>query len=157
MNVESFGMKNRFPCQCASRLIQRVLVIWPWRIVSGLLSSLNNGESGLDPLWHVQRHAQGKTRNISWEWVASMKNQMMLLLHPGYPGFISRTVALLMESSRTLTVLEIEQFFLSWQVPTQFVESMLQVHSKFTELIKAVFNSDQQFVGALDKVQSVVH
>ena len=29
---------------------------------------------------------------------------------------------------------------------------MLSVHSKFTEVIKSVFNSDQQFVGALDKV-----
>ena len=38
------------------------------------------------------------------------------------------------------------------QVPSQFVESMLTVHSKFTEVIKSVFNSDQQFIGALDKV-----
>lgn len=38
------------------------------------------------------------------------------------------------------------------QVPTQFVESMLDVHGKFTELIRDVFNNDQQFVGALDKV-----
>lgn len=40
----------------------------------------------------------------------------------------------------------------AFQVPTQFVESMLEVHSKYTELIKKVFKSDQQFVGALDKV-----
>ncbi|KAL4222998.1 Cullin-2 [Mactra antiquata] len=36
-------------------------------------------------------------------------------------------------------------------VPAQFVESMLEVHSKYTELIKKVFGTDQQFVGALDK------
>lgn len=36
-------------------------------------------------------------------------------------------------------------------VPTQFVESMLEVHSKYTELIRKVFRNDQQFVGALDK------
>ncbi|XP_067649383.1 cullin-2-like [Haliotis asinina] len=36
-------------------------------------------------------------------------------------------------------------------VPGQFVESMLEVHSKYTELIQSVFHADQQFVGALDK------
>lgn len=36
-------------------------------------------------------------------------------------------------------------------VPSQFVENMLEVHSKYTELIKKVFRNDQQFVGALDK------
>nr|XP_022308592.1 cullin-2-like [Crassostrea virginica] len=36
-------------------------------------------------------------------------------------------------------------------VPGQFVESMLEVHQKYTELIQGVFHSDQQFVGALDK------
>ena len=34
----------------------------------------------------------------------------------------------------------------------QFVDAMLQVHSKYTDLIHAVFKGDQQFVGALDKV-----
>ena len=34
----------------------------------------------------------------------------------------------------------------------QFVETMLEIHTKYSELILAVFNSDQQFVGALDKV-----
>lgn len=36
-------------------------------------------------------------------------------------------------------------------VPGQFVESMLEVHQKYTEMIQGVFHSDQQFVGALDK------
>ena len=38
------------------------------------------------------------------------------------------------------------------QVPSNFVESVLGVHSHFSELIRKVFNNDQQFVGALDKV-----
>ena len=29
---------------------------------------------------------------------------------------------------------------------------MLNVHTKFSEVIQSVFNGDQQFVGALDKV-----
>lgn len=33
----------------------------------------------------------------------------------------------------------------------QFVESMLDVHSKYSELIKDVFKADQSFVNALDK------
>ncbi|XP_061185924.1 cullin-2-like [Saccostrea echinata] len=36
-------------------------------------------------------------------------------------------------------------------VPGQFVESMLEVHQKYTEMIQGVFHSDQLFVGALDK------
>ncbi|CAC5381571.1 CUL2 [Mytilus coruscus] len=36
-------------------------------------------------------------------------------------------------------------------IPGQFVESILEVHGKYTELIKVVFHADQQFVGALDK------
>ncbi|KAK3587967.1 hypothetical protein CHS0354_014484 [Potamilus streckersoni] len=36
-------------------------------------------------------------------------------------------------------------------VPAQFVENMLEVHGKYTEMIKSVFQNDQQFVGALDK------
>lgn len=37
-------------------------------------------------------------------------------------------------------------------IPGQFVESMLDVHQKYTGLIQKVFHMDQQFVGALDKV-----
>ena len=43
------------------------------------------------------------------------------------------------------------------QVPSNFVESVLGVHSHFSELILKVFNNDQQFVGALDKVLQMVH
>jgi len=42
--------------------------------------------------------------------------------------------------------------YLYLQIPGQFVDSILEVHGKYTELIKGVFHSDQQFVGALDKV-----
>ncbi|XP_014471950.1 PREDICTED: cullin-2 [Dinoponera quadriceps] len=41
-------------------------------------------------------------------------------------------------------------------VYTQFVESILDVHSKYSELIKDVFKADQSFVGALDKACSAV-
>lgn len=46
--------------------------------------------------------------------------------------------------------------FLYFQVYTQFVESILDVHSKYSELIKDVFKADQSFVGALDKACSAV-
>ena len=36
----------------------------------------------------------------------------------------------------------------------QFVESMLEIHMKYLELIQTVFNGDKQFAGALDKVSS---
>lgn len=41
-------------------------------------------------------------------------------------------------------------------VHTQFVESMLDVHTKYSELIKTVFKGDQVFVSALDKACSAV-
>ncbi|GAB1862607.1 Cullin-2 [Camponotus japonicus] len=41
-------------------------------------------------------------------------------------------------------------------VYTQFVESMLNVHSKYSELIRDVFKGDQSFVGALDKACSAI-
>ena len=44
-------------------------------------------------------------------------------------------------------------FLLSLQVPCMFVESMLEVHKKYTELIQSVFNNDQKFIQALDKVR----
>lgn len=37
-------------------------------------------------------------------------------------------------------------------MPTQFVESVLEVHSKFVQLINSVLNGDQRFMSALDKV-----
>ncbi|KYN14400.1 Cullin-2 [Trachymyrmex cornetzi] len=42
------------------------------------------------------------------------------------------------------------------KVYMQFVENMLNVHSKYSEMIKEVFNSDQSFVGALDKACSAI-
>lgn len=39
------------------------------------------------------------------------------------------------------------------QMPTQFVESVLEVHGKFVQLINTVLNGDQHFLSALDKVQ----
>ncbi|XP_072747858.1 cullin-2 [Anoplolepis gracilipes] len=41
-------------------------------------------------------------------------------------------------------------------VYTQFVESMLNVHAKYSELIRDVFKGDQSFVGALDKACSAI-
>ena len=38
------------------------------------------------------------------------------------------------------------------QMSMQFVESMLEIHAKYSELVQAVFNADQLFYGALDKV-----
>ncbi|KAK7473994.1 hypothetical protein BaRGS_00034763 [Batillaria attramentaria] len=41
-------------------------------------------------------------------------------------------------------------------VPANFVESVLEVHSHFSDLIQKVFGNDQQFVGALDKACAAV-
>lgn len=40
------------------------------------------------------------------------------------------------------------------QMPTLFVESVLEVHSKFVQLINTVLNGDQHFMSALDKVRN---
>lgn len=40
-------------------------------------------------------------------------------------------------------------------MPTQFVESVLEVHSKFVQLINTILNGDQRFMSALDKVTLV--
>lgn len=39
-------------------------------------------------------------------------------------------------------------------IPTLFVEQMLQIHSKYSELIKDIFQNDQEFLSALDKACS---
>lgn len=39
-------------------------------------------------------------------------------------------------------------------IPTFFVEQMLQIHLKYSELIKDIFQSDQEFLSALDKACS---
>uniref|UniRef100_A0A8D2LCY8 Cullin-2 n=1 Tax=Varanus komodoensis TaxID=61221 RepID=A0A8D2LCY8_VARKO len=41
-------------------------------------------------------------------------------------------------------------------MPTQFVESVLEVHSKFVQLISTVLNGDQRFMSALDKALTSV-
>ncbi|XP_064301033.1 cullin-2 isoform X6 [Phalacrocorax carbo] len=41
-------------------------------------------------------------------------------------------------------------------MPTQFVESVLEVHSKFVQLINTVLNGDQHFMSALDKALTSV-
>lgn len=48
-------------------------------------------------------------------------------------------------------------FFVVLQMPTQFVESVLEVHSKFVQLINTVLNGDQHFMSALDKVHFHFH
>jgi len=47
-------------------------------------------------------------------------------------------------------------YYFTWlcQLSSQFVESMLEIHVKYSELVQSVFNSDQLFYGALDKVAS---
>lgn len=57
------------------------------------------------------------------------------------------------ENAQVMLELIYDFYFLyCFQIPAQFVESMLEVHQKYTELIQSVFQTDQQFVGALDKV-----
>ncbi|XP_050388623.1 cullin-2 [Patella vulgata] len=51
--------------------------------------------------------------------------------------------------------LEVVKTLKADNMPTRFVESMLDIHDKYTELIKNVFSGDQQFVGALDKACAV--
>ncbi|XP_076327537.1 cullin-2-like isoform X2 [Tachypleus tridentatus] len=41
-------------------------------------------------------------------------------------------------------------------IPQMFVESVLEVHNKFQQLIREVFHGDQQFIGALDKACAIV-
>uniref|UniRef100_A0A803TNR9 Cullin 2 n=1 Tax=Anolis carolinensis TaxID=28377 RepID=A0A803TNR9_ANOCA len=41
-------------------------------------------------------------------------------------------------------------------MPTQFVESVLEVHGKFVQLINTVLNGDQRFMSALDKALTSV-
>ena len=40
-------------------------------------------------------------------------------------------------------------------MPTLFVEQMLQIHSKYSELVKELFQNDQEFLSALDKACSI--
>ncbi|MGH0165142.1 UNVERIFIED_CONTAM: hypothetical protein FKN15_052467 [Acipenser sinensis] len=42
------------------------------------------------------------------------------------------------------------------EMPTHFVESVLEVHSKFVQLINTVLNGDQHFMSALDKALTSV-
>ena len=39
-------------------------------------------------------------------------------------------------------------------IPTSFVDQMLQIHHKYSELIKDIFQNDQEFLSALDKACS---
>ena len=39
------------------------------------------------------------------------------------------------------------------QIPAQFVEAMLSLHTKFSEMITTVFNKDQLFTKSLDMVR----
>jgi len=41
------------------------------------------------------------------------------------------------------------------QLSMQFVECMLDIHAKYSELVQSVFSADQQFYGALDKVNVI--
>jgi cullin 2 len=41
-----------------------------------------------------------------------------------------------------------------FKIPTLFVDQMLQIHTKYLELIKELFHNDQEFSSALDKACS---
>jgi len=70
------------------------------------------------------------------------------------PGFSAESTRLTTEcvSVRRLHRLTLEPPILLPQMPTLFVESVLEVHSKFVQLINTVLNGDQHFRRALDKV-----
>ncbi|WAQ93638.1 CUL2-like protein [Mya arenaria] len=86
---------------------------------------------------------------VQAEMLQDLENMYMLLkpIHGGLQHLVQEV-----ESHIRATGLDAVKRLKGDNVPNQFVESMLQVHSKFTELLKKVFRSDQQFVGALDKL-----
>lgn len=43
-----------------------------------------------------------------------------------------------------------------WQVHQQFVEAMLRLHSKYSNMVKETFSNDQQFIAVLDKACAAV-
>lgn len=59
-----------------------------------------------------------------------------------------------MEDYIRQTALDAVRPLLNSNLSTQFVETMLDIHNKYRELIQSVFASDQQFLGALDKACS---
>ncbi|GFY78728.1 cullin-2 [Trichonephila inaurata madagascariensis] len=66
--------------------------------------------------------------------------------------------ALILELQQHITKngLEVVNSLRGDNIPQAFVESLLEVHEKYSNLIKTVFSGDQQFVGALDKACSSV-
>lgn len=55
------------------------------------------------------------------------------------------------ESHIKQTCLEAVQGLQGENISQQFVESLLTIHGKYSELVQSVFNNDQQFIAALDK------
>jgi cullin 2 len=59
-----------------------------------------------------------------------------------------------MEDYIRQTALDAVRPLLNSNLSIQFVETMLEIHTKYRELVQTVFMSDQQFLGALDKACS---
>ena len=38
-----------------------------------------------------------------------------------------------------------------------YIETILDIHKKFAKLVKNVFNNEQEFIGALDKVKEYIY
>lgn len=76
-------------------------------------------------------------------------NNMYRLLHPLHNGLC--VLVQEMENHIKQTCLDAVQSFQGENVSQQFVESLLAIHAKYSEMIASVFNSDQQFIAALDK------
>lgn len=104
-------------------------------------------------------HSECKNMVVS-EARKDLKNMYLLLknVKDGLPIFIKEIQNYITETGLKAVVsyLVPNDASDSKDSPTNFVENILAVHSKFSELIKVVFNSDQQFVRALDKACSTI-
>ncbi|KAK1794891.1 hypothetical protein P4O66_010091, partial [Electrophorus voltai] len=102
--------------------------------------------------WPARLNGGGFTAACSG-WVSDMANMYTLLraVSSGLPHMIQELqVHIHDEGLRATSNLSQEN------MPTQFVESVLEVHSKFVQLINTVLNGDQHFMSALDKALTSV-
>ena len=109
-------------------------------------------------------HSECKNMVLS-EAHKDLKNMYLLLknVKDGLPVFIkeiqsyitdtglSNVASYLAPNDQSTSALELIK-----DSPTYFVENVLDVHRKFSKLIKDVFNCDQQFIRALDKACSTI-
>lgn len=102
---------------------------------------------------HLQfLHGECK-RMVQQERQRDLQHMYMLLksIHNGLD-------ALVLEVQQYITKIGLEAInsLRGENIPQLFVESLLEVHGRYLNLIKEVFNSDQQFIGALDKACAAV-